>query len=77
MRKETSLPAEEKNKTQMMFSMKPRTWAVSRDQKYAYVHVPEANAIEILRIPSFKSLNPKIRYTLPDSDTEIKLLIID
>jgi len=61
----------------MMFSMKPRTWAVSSDQKYAYVHVPEANAIEVLRIPSFKSLNPKIRYTLPDSDTEIKLLIID
>jgi hypothetical protein len=40
-----------------MFSMKPRTWAVTRDQKYAYVYVPEAKAIEILRIPSFESLD--------------------
>jgi hypothetical protein len=50
---------------------------VTRDQKYAYVYVPEENAIEVLRIPSFESLYPKIRYTLPDSATKIKLLIID
>jgi hypothetical protein len=61
----------------IIFSMKPRTWAVTRDNKYAYVYVPDANAIEILRIPSFQSLDSQIRYDLPDSATGIKLLFID
>ena len=50
---------------------------MTRDQKYAYVYVPDANAIEILRIPSFQSLDSQIRYDLPDSATGIKLLLID
>ena len=58
--------------------MQPKTWAVTRDQKYAYVYVPAANAIEILRIPSFESLAYQKRFKLDDTFTDgIKLLIID
>jgi hypothetical protein len=57
--------------------MQPRTWAVTRDQKYAYVYVPDANAIEILRIPSFESLAIQIRYKMPDSANGLKILLID
>ena len=66
MKKEKSLKSEEIKRTQIVFSMQPRTWAVTRDQKYAYVYVPDANAIEILRIPSFESLATQIRYKMPD-----------
>jgi len=77
LKKDDPLEGEEKKKPQIMFSMKPRTWAMTRDQKYAYVHAPEANAIEILRIPSFEPINSQIRYELPNSSTDIKLLLID
>lgn len=62
-----------------MFSMKPRTWAVTRDQKYAYLYVPghQNKAIEIRKIPSFQKLSSEIRYVLPGSITDIKLLLID
>lgn len=72
-----SLKGEEKNRNQIVFSMQPRTWAVTRDQRYAYVYVPEANAIEILMIPSFESLASQIRYDLPESANGIKILVID
>jgi hypothetical protein len=60
-----------------MFSMKPRTWAVTRDQKYAYVYVHEAKAIEILRIPSFEPLEPQIRYKMPYLATGLNMIVLD
>jgi hypothetical protein len=62
-----------------MFSMKPRTWAMTSDQKYAYVYVPDPQhkAIEIRKIPSFEKLASEIRYELPGSITDIKILLID
>lgn len=61
----------------LKFSLKSGTYAISNDQNYAYLHVPDSKEIVVYKVPSFEPLGQSTRYTLPPQAKGVKILLLD
>lgn len=60
--------------------MEPKTWQVTRDHRFAYVHVPKikginTDEIQLVTSPGFQPYGG-IKYKLPDEANGVKALVL-
>ena len=61
------------------FSLVPKTWAMTRDQQYAFICVVDTipNKIKVFKLPSFEIDEEFGSFDLPKDCSEIKQLLLD